>query len=153
MNNIIPYIVIIALGGGIVFLLVRFFKTTPASESPTPEQVSTQTPALKEGETPINSTHENQPKAHAEDVSGPRIVKLTYEGSGVRFLRFAGWMFLVLFAVAVFVGAWIFGSILSAILVLPTFILFAGICFALATIAENALISTAILKEKYKIEE
>lgn len=48
-------------------------------------------------------------------------------------------------------GFGIFG--LVVLISFPTLLLFAGVCFALATIAENALMSKAVLESKYDFRE
>lgn len=78
-------------------------------------------------------------------------IKISYSGSGVRFLRILGWVNIGIFCLmgilllfgAIdlfgFAGLGIFG--LVVLISFPTLLLFAGVCFALATIAENALMS------------
>lgn len=50
-----------------------------------------------------------------------------------------------------FAGLGIFG--LVVLISFPTLLLFAGVCFALATIAENVLMSKAVLESKYDFRE
>lgn len=86
-------------------------------------------------------------------------IKISYSGSGVRFLRILGWINIGIFGLVSilllagsidlfgFAGLGVFG--LVVLISLPTLLLFAGACFALATIAENALMSKAVLESKY----
>lgn len=90
-------------------------------------------------------------------------IKISYSGSGVRFLRILGWVNIGIFCLmgilllfgAIdlfgFAGLDIFG--LVVLISFPTLLLFAGVCFALATIAENALMSKAVLESKYDFRE
>lgn len=90
-------------------------------------------------------------------------IKISYSGSGVRFLRILGWVNIGIFCLmgilllfgAIdlfgFAGLGIFG--LVVLISFPTLLLFAGVCFALATIAENALMSKAVLESKYDFRE
>ena len=53
-----------------------------------------------------------------------------------------------------FAGGGLFGfSIVYFLIALPVVALFSGICFALATITENALMSKAVLESKYDFRE
>lgn len=93
----------------------------------------------------------------------PPSIKISYSGSGVRFLRILGWVNIGIFCLmgilllfgAIdlfgFAGLDIFG--LVVLISFPTLLLFAGVCFALATIAENALMSKAVLESKYDFRE
>lgn len=90
-------------------------------------------------------------------------IKISYSGSRVRFLRILGWVNIGIFCLmgilllfgAIdlfgFAGLGIFG--LVVLISFPTLLLFAGVCFALATIAENALMSKAVLESKYDFRE
>ncbi len=87
-----------------------------------------------------------------------QTIKVSYSGSGVKFLRIVGWLIIIvaLIIIVYMAGAGVFDNgiaFMTIVMYGSIVILFAGICFALATIAENALISTAILKSKYKVEE
>lgn len=83
-------------------------------------------------------------------------ISVDYRGSGILILRGLGWVNIVIFCVvfvlglAMFAGGGLFGfSIVYFLIALPVVALFSGICFALATIAENALMSKAVLESKY----
>lgn len=69
-----------------------------------------------------------------------------------RYFLFDGY-FIAFWAVGLFgfAGLGIFG--LVVLISFPTLLLFAGVCFALATIAENALMSKAVLESKYDFRE
>lgn len=86
-------------------------------------------------------------------------IKISYSGSGVRFLRILGWVNIFIFILVIIIllaaSGRLFGyggfSLVGffALLSLPTLMLFSGVCFALATIAKNALMSKAVLESKY----
>lgn len=88
-------------------------------------------------------------------------IKISYRGSGIRTLRALGWVCIAIFVILL--ALWAsqaadsgFGSLLwgiSALIWLPIVAIFSGICFALATIAENALMSKAVLESKYDFRE
>lgn len=94
------------------------------------------------------------------DKEMPRI-SVSYRGSGIRTLRALGWVCIAIFVILL--ALWAsqaadsgFGSLLwgiSALIWLPIVAIFSGICFALATIAENALMSKAVLESKYDFRE
>ena len=122
--------------------------------------------AIEEQPQETTTATQRQPEASDDSINesiqhtspAPKTIKLSYSGSGVKFLRILGWLIIAvaLIIIIYMAGAGAFDSgiaFLPIIMYGSIVILFAGICFALATIAENALISTAILKEKYKIEE
>lgn len=88
-------------------------------------------------------------------------INISYKGSGIRTLRGLGWVCIAIFVILL--ALWAsqaadsgFGSLLwgiSALIWLPIVAIFSGICFALATIAENALMSKAVLESKYDFRE
>ena len=87
-------------------------------------------------------------------------IKISYSGSGVRFLRILGWINIGIFGLGCILWAsgvlefFGFGEMFDivgfiAVMSLLALLFFAGACFALATIAENALMSKAVLESKY----
>lgn len=115
--------------------------------NPQSPSMSTSTPAPASSR-PANYQHKRP------DIS------VDYRGSGIRALRALGWVNIVIFCVvfvlglAMFAGGGLFGfSIVYFLIALPVVALFSGICFALATITENALMSKAVLESKYDFRE
>ena len=115
--------------------------------NPQSPSMSTSTPAPASSR-PANYQHKRP------DIS------VDYRGNGIRTLRALGWVNIVIFCVvfvlglAMFAGGGLFGfSIVYFLIALPVVALFSGICFALATITENALMSKAVLESKYDFRE
>lgn len=116
--------------------------------NPQSPSMSTSTPAPASSR-PANYQHKRP------DIS------VDYRGSGIRTLRALGWVCIAIFVILL--ALWAsqaadsgFGFLLwgiSALIWLPIVAIFSGICFALATIAENALMSKAVLESKYDFRE